>query len=78
MNPLHSIFIGLAGLIVVALMVAIVSDGVLDHKSKHPLEARCQHHDGVLMQSATGSKTCLPKGMGEELGKLNDQVEGGK
>jgi hypothetical protein len=64
MNPLHSIFIGLAALIVVALMVAIVSDGVLDHKSKHPLEARCQHHDGVLMQSATGSKTCLPKGMG--------------
>ena len=36
MNPLHSIFIGLASLIVVALMVAIVSDGVLDHKSIDP------------------------------------------
>jgi hypothetical protein len=26
----------------------------------------------MLMQSANGSKTCLPKGLGEELGKLND------
>jgi len=75
---LHTAILGLTSIAIVALAVAVVFGGIIDHKSKHPLEAQCQHHDGVLMQSATGSKTCLPKGLGEELGKLNDQVEGGR
>jgi hypothetical protein len=49
---------------------------VLDHKSKHPLEARCQHHDGVVMRFGQDNKTCLPKGVGEELAKLNAQGGG--
>ena len=78
MSLLHTAIFGLTSIAIVALAVAVVFGGIIDHKSKHPLEAQCQHHDGVLMQSATGSKTCLPKGMGEELGKLNEQVEGRK
>ena len=77
MSPLHTAIFGLTSIAIVALAVAVVFGGIIDHKSKHLFEARCQHHDGVLMQSATGSKTCLQKGMDEELGKLNDQVEGG-
>ena len=75
---LHTAIFGLTSIAIVALAVAVVFSGFIDHKSKHLFEARCQHHDGVVMQSTTGSKTCLPKGMGEELGKLNEQVEGGR
>jgi hypothetical protein len=77
-SPLHTAIFGLTSIAIVALAVAVVFGGIIDHKSKHLFEARCQHHDGVVMQSTTGSKTCLPKGMGEELGKLNDQVEDGR
>ena len=78
MSLLHTAIFGLTSIAIVALAVAVVFGGIIDHKSKHLFEARCQHHDGVVMQSTTGSKTCLPKGMGEELGKLNEQVEDGQ
>ena len=78
MSLLHTAIFGFASIAIVALAVAVVFGGIIDHKSKHLFEARCQPHDGVVMQSANGSKTCLPKGLGEELGKLNDQVEGGR
>jgi hypothetical protein len=68
---LHSALVGLMALVVVAFLVAIMRDGVLDHKSKHPLEARCRHHDGLVMRFGQDNKTCLPKGVGEELAKLN-------
>jgi hypothetical protein len=71
MSVLGSLLFALTGLSLVAIAVLVVAAGALDHQSKHSFEARCQHHDGVVIQFANGSKTCLPKDMEEALTKLN-------